>query len=373
LLISDNFMNQTEGQVEFQVGNAFYRPSSALSRDLGVLAAKIYQQEHMYLRVLDGMSACGVRTLRYVREAGADFVWANDGDPEIHPVLSANLSKLEAHQYCITHLPVHHVLAQATIDRNYFDLIDLDAFGNPLSFIPGCLQALKFGGFLYITSTDGRSLSGQLPEQSLRHWGSFVRSHPAVQEQALRVLIGAIYQQAAVLGYGIEPVFSFFSGAVHRVMVRLLPKSNWRTEHYGFLGYCHALGEFQPVDWRSLGRSQYQYQDQDYPMTVSGPMWLGNLHDRARLQKMLVIAQANKWDSQSELLKVMSEEAEMPPYFYTLGEIGRRGKIDIPKRDRLRDGLREQGFKFCVTHIDPEGFKTDARFGDCLAIARSVL
>jgi tRNA (guanine26-N2/guanine27-N2)-dimethyltransferase len=363
---------QTEGTIEFQVGNAFYRSSSALSRDLGVLVAQIDRRDRQPLRILDGMTGCGVRPLRYVREAGADFVWANDGDPEIHPVLSANLAGLPPAQYCITHWPVHHVLAQATIDRNYFDLIDLDAFGNPLAFIPGCLQALRYDGLLYITSTDGRSLSGQLPDQSLRQWGSFVRSHPAVQEQALRVLIGAIYQQAATLGYGIEPVFAFFSGSVHRVMVRLLPQSNWRSENYGFLGYCHALGEFQPVGWRSLGRASFAQADRQYPMTISGPLWLGPLHDPTMLGKMRVLAQEKSWESAIALLTLMLAEAEMPPYFYTLGEIGRRGKIDIPKRDRLRDGLCQQGFKFGLTHIDPDGFKTDASFTDCLAIARSI-
>jgi tRNA (guanine26-N2/guanine27-N2)-dimethyltransferase len=359
-------MRQAEGRVEFEIGNAFYRSSSALSRDLGVLAAQVYRAEQQSLRVLDGMAGCGVRSLRYAQEADADFVWANDGDPEIDPVLRGNLASLAPSQYCISHLPTQHVLYQAAIEKNYFDLIDLDAFGNPSALIPASLQALKFGGLLYITCTDGRSLSGQLPEQSLQQWGVFARSHPAVHEQGLRVLMGAIYQQAAILGYGIEPVLSLFSGQVWRVMVRLQPKVNWQTQNYGFLGYCHSLGEFQTVDWRSLGRVSYQGQ----PMTVSGPMWLGKLHDREVLVAMQTIAAEYGWDERMELLEIMQAEAEMPPYFYTLGEIGRRGKMDIPKRDRLRDSLLEKGFQFCLTHIHPEGFKTDATLADCLNIVQ---
>lgn len=36
-----------------------------------------------------------------------------------------------------------------------------------------------------------------------------------------------------------------------------------------------------------------------------------------------------------ELLQVMEAEVDFPPYFYTLGEIGHRGQMDIPKRDHL--------------------------------------
>jgi tRNA (guanine26-N2/guanine27-N2)-dimethyltransferase len=362
---------QTEGSAQFTIGNAFYRPSSKLSRDLGVLAAQVYRADQPQLRVLDGMTGCGVRSLRYLQEAGATFVWANDGDPDIHLILKGNLDCLRSSQYCITHLPTQHVLYQAAIDRAYFDLIDLDAFGNPLAFIPGCLAALRSGGLLYVTSTDGRSLSGQLPEQSLAQWGSFARSHPAIHEQALRVLIGAIGQQAAVMGYGIEPVFSLFSGQVWRVMVRLVAKSQWQQADYGFLGYCHGLGEFQQVDWRSLGRAAYHQDNKSYPMTISGPMWLGKLHDRATLTPMLALAQKLNWPESIAMITLMQAEAEMPPYFYTLGEVGRRAKIDIPKRDRLRDGLLSQGFEFSLTHIHPQGFKTNARFADCLAIVRS--
>ena len=42
-----------EEQAEFQVGDAFYNPDSKYVRDLGILAATVYRQEHGSLRVLD--------------------------------------------------------------------------------------------------------------------------------------------------------------------------------------------------------------------------------------------------------------------------------------------------------------------------------
>ncbi|MBE9032205.1 tRNA (guanine-N1)-methyltransferase [filamentous cyanobacterium LEGE 11480] len=372
-------MEVTEGSVRFQVGASFYRRSSSLSRDFGVLAASLYRQNQAKLQVLDGMSACGVRTLRYLKEASADFVWANDADPDVHAVLAANLKAVDRSRYCITHQSAQKLLHQAIARPEYFDLIDLDAFGNPSGFLTAGLQALRFGGLFYVTSTDGRSLSGQLPHQSMQQWGSFARSHPAVHEQALRILMGSVYQQAMALGYGIKPIFSLYAGQVFRVMVQLLPqplvvRPKQPIGHYGFLGYCHQCGQFQSVDWRALGRVKCVCDVGSAvvpPPVVSGPMWLGELHDADWLEKMRDLAVEWEWVDQAACLELLRSEVGMPPYFYTLGEVGRRGKMDIPKRDRLAQALTLAGYSFSRTHIAPEGFKTNAPFAACIEFARN--
>ncbi len=371
-------MQLREGAVQFERGNAFYRRSSERSRDLGVLAAVTHGQNCDQLKILDGMSACGVRALRYLQEAAASFVWVNDANPDVHGVLQANLSGVSPSRYCITHQSAQVLLNQAAAEQQYFDLIDLDAFGNPSIFLAASLQALRFGGLLYITSTDGRSLSGQLPHQSMQQWGSYARSHPAVHEQALRILLGRIYQQATMLGYGIQPIFSLYAGSVFRVMVQLLPlplpcRPKQPIDHYGFLGYCHQCGQFQTVDWHVLGRAKCTciVAPASGPApVVSGPLWLGELHNRDWLGKMANLAIARDWPAPAALIATLRSEVGLPPYFYTLGEVGRRGKMDIPKRQHLQRSLTAAGYRFSLTHIDPEGFKTDATFQTCLDLAR---
>lgn len=371
-------MQISEGAVRFERGNAFYRRGSELSRDLGVLAAITHRQNCDQLNILDGMSACGVRALRYLEEAAARFVWVNDANPDVHGVLQTNLRAIPASRYCITHQSVQVVLSQAAAEQQYFDLIDLDAFGNPSGFLAASLQALRFGGLLYIASTDGRSLSGQLPHQSMQQWGSYARSHPAVHEQALRILLGRIHQQATLLGYGIQPIFSLYAGPVFRVMVQLLPqplvcRPKQPIDHYGFLGYCHQCGQFQTVDWRTLGRAKCDCValSASAPPVVSGPMWLGELHHRDWLAKMANLAIARDWEVPAALIHILRSEVGMPPYFYTLGEVGRRGKMDIPKREHLQRSLTAAGYRFSLTHIDSEGFKTDATLQTCLDLVRN--
>jgi tRNA (guanine26-N2/guanine27-N2)-dimethyltransferase len=137
---------------------------------------------------------------------------------------------------------------------------------------------------------------------------------------------------------------------------------------YGFLGYCHGCGQFQTVDWRSLGRVSGD-ACAEAPV-VSGPMWLGELADADWLKEMCTLAENRGWNAPSALLDLWRSEIGMPPYFYTLGEVGRRGKMDIPQRDRLAQALRDQGYRFSLTHVDPEGFKTDATLATCIALMR---
>ena len=89
-----------EGKAKFKVGNAFYRPKSQVARDLGVLAAAIYRFDTGSLQVLDAMAGCGIRSLRYWKESEADWVCANEGNPEHSSILHQNLEEAIAASCC---------------------------------------------------------------------------------------------------------------------------------------------------------------------------------------------------------------------------------------------------------------------------------
>ncbi|NET30546.1 MAG: tRNA (guanine-N1)-methyltransferase [Cyanothece sp. SIO1E1] len=364
-----------EGKARFRVGNAFYRAGSAIARDLAVLAAATYKATTGQLRVLDAMTGCGVRPLRYRLEAGADWVWANEGNPDLGPVLQQNLANgLEAGAYSITHLDANRVFFDCYQRRDYYDLVDVDSFGSAAPYVSTSLWATKIGGLLYLTSTDGRTSEGRHPDKSLAVYGAYARSHPAAHEQGLRLLLGSVFQQAAMKGLGIQPGFALFSGQVYRVMVRLVAKSNMQASLFGFLGYCHDCGHYQTVSWRRLNQAQCPCPDHNppKPLTLSGPMWLGPLHDGKLLQQMEALATTWGWSTQTRLLQVMQAEAALPPYFLTLAEIGHHGQMDIPQRDRLIQALHAQGYRASLTHIDPQAIKTHATMAACLAIARQL-
>ncbi len=359
-----------EGKAEFRVNQAFYRPQTQVVRDLGILAAIIYKQEYGQLRVLDAMSGCGVRSLRYWLESHANWIWSNEGNSEISNLLNSNLQEIiKKKQGIITHKNAHNCFFECHQNRDYYDLVDVDCFGSAAPYLSTSLWAVKINGLLYLTSTDGRTATGKLPENSLKAYGAYARSHPAAHEQGLRLLIGSLQQQAASRGLGIKPIFSLFSGQTYRVMVRLVPDSVLTAENYGFLGYCHQCGNYQTVSWQKLGKTSCNYDN--HPLTMTGAMWLGELGDRLYLSKMATVAQQLNWYQRIKLLQVLINEAEFPPYFYTLREIGSRGNMDLPKRKDLIKALEKAGYKATVTHINPEAIKTNADFNTCVKICIS--
>ncbi len=364
---------QQEGAAHFCVGDAFFRSSSQTGRDLAILAAIAYKTHHGHLRVLDAMTGCGVRSLRYVLEAGADYVWANEGNWELRSRLQANLShSLPPDCYRITHQDANVAFFDCHQRQDFYDLIDIDSFGSPAPYLSTSLWAVKLGGLIYLTSTDGRATSGHAPDKSLQTYGAYARAHPAVHEQGLRLLIGAVAQQAAARGLTASPVFSYYQGEVSRVMVRITRQSAWQSAHYGFLAYCHACGQFQTLLWKKLGRVSCPCRAAGLPV-VSGPMWLGPLHSEPDLAAMHGAAlKSDRWTNCRVLIDMMRAESAMPPYYYPLAEIGRRGKTDIPPRQVLIEQLCREGFTATRTHLSAEAIKTTAPVGICLQLARQV-
>ncbi len=338
-----------------------------------MLAAILYKTRHGHLRVLDAMTGCGIRPLRYILEADADYVWANEGNWDLQACLQANLThSLPPDRYRLTHQDANAVFFDCYQRRDFYDLIDIDGFGSPMPTLSTALWAVKLGGLLYLTSTDGRATSGHAPDRCLQTYGACARSHPAVHEQGLRLLLGAVMQQATARGLTAQPVFSFYRGEVNRVMVQISRQATWHSTHYGFLAYCHACGQFQTVAWKKLGRLSCQCGAPSPPV-VSGPMWLGPLHDQRALSAMhRIAAQAQTGYKCQKLIEIMQAEADLPPYHYPLAEIGRRGKMDIPPREALLTSLRQQGFTAVRTHIDTQAIKTDAPLETCLRMAAQV-
>jgi tRNA (guanine26-N2/guanine27-N2)-dimethyltransferase len=362
-----------EGAAQFQVGNAFFKPDSRIARDLGVLAAAVYRQQNPRLEVLDGMSGCGIRSLRYALEAKADWLWVNEANPEIAAVLRQNLgAQLPQPQVHVTTGSVRHVLQDCLVQQRYFDLVDLDCFGSPSAYLADCVRATRLNGLMYLTTTDSRTCEGHNPAASLRHFGTYARAHPATHEQGLRLLLGAIAQQAVMQGFAIAPLFSYFQGQTYRVMVRLVKGHHWSEDLSGFIGHCHPCGHSEVVHWRGLSRAVCPYHETPIPLTISGPLWLGSLHDLDFLTCMGDLALAWGWQDRKTLIEMMAGEISFPPYFFTLGEIGRHAKIDIPKRDRLITALQAQGHRAVMTHLEAQAVKTTATFAACIAIAQTL-
>ena len=136
------------------------------------------------------------------------------------------------------------LLAACYMQEDHFDLIDVDMHGSDSTCIGPALDAIRYGGLLFATCTDGFSSSGKRPTRALAAYGAFTRVHPSCGEQGLRMLIGAVLREAAVRGLVVQPVFSLYSahGPVFRVMLRVTRSRDWPHRQYGFVGFSHVTG-----------------------------------------------------------------------------------------------------------------------------------
>ena len=65
----------------------------------------------------------------------------------------------------ITHSDAHRVIFDYYLNRDFFDIIDCDSFGLAGRAIGTAMHAVKHGGMLYLTQTDGRASGGHFPER----------------------------------------------------------------------------------------------------------------------------------------------------------------------------------------------------------------
>ena len=279
-----------EGQARLELGTGFFRPESRPSRDFGVLPLRWMQAQNpdrVGVGVLDGMAGCGIRALRYGLEGGATEVLANDADPERLPLLQANLAALGLQPPAVecSARTIEKLLAACLLQERRFDLVDLDAFGAPTAFLPLALEAVRFGGILYLASTDGRSFTGHDRTAALRRLGAAVRAQPCSWELALRLQLGLIARAAWGLGRGIRPLLSFSEGRTFRCAVQVLRHPAVGEEHLlGMQAYCHHCGSHRGMTLLKIRDLVHCGCGQQ--AVLSGPLWRGALQDVEVLQQL---------------------------------------------------------------------------------------
>ena len=337
------------------------------------------------LRVLDGMAGCGIRALRYGLEAGAGEVWANDADPNRLPLLEANLQPLVGARVRTTALTAQALLAGCLQRQERFELVDLDAFGCPTSLVPLALEAVSFGGALYLASTDGRSSTGHDRSAAIRHWGAAARAHPASWELALRLQLGSVARAAWAMGRGIEPLFSFSEGRTFRTAVRVVRLCASREEEQlGLVALCHRCGDQQVQSllrlrpWQPCCGGTAGAAGEPSPLAISGPLWIGPLQQPVLLNQMAALAMEPGGShpgvgrAAQKLLAALAADPGAPARCWPTADLARRLKQGPPRLDLLVEALRSQGAQAWASGVMAGQLRSDAPWPLILQTAQKL-
>lgn len=278
-------------------------------------------------RILDALSATGLRALRYAQEIPfATSITANDMSPDavrsialnvrhnqLESKITSHTSNALAHMYSVafppetSHGPEH-------VNQRY-DVIDLDPYGTAAPFIDAALHALNDGGMLCVTCTDsGVFASCGYSEKTFSLYGGMPIKGPHSHEGGLRLILHSIATSAARYGLAIEPLLSLSIDFYIRVFVRVRKSpadvkflasktmlaydcdagcGSWTTQPLGRVQKVQGKGP--NINWKhsiAQAPSSDRFCEHCGNKThVAGPMWGGPIHNASFIEKMLADVQ----------------------------------------------------------------------------------
>ncbi|CAN6804599.1 unnamed protein product [Brassica oleracea] len=353
-------------------------PSSASKKPEGVALRGLKPP-----KVLEALSASGLRALRYAREIeGIGQVVALDNDIASVEACQRNIkfngslaiSKVESHH---TDARVHMLT-----HPNEFDVVDLDPYGSPSIFLDSAIQSVSDGGLLMCTATDMAVLCGGNGEVCYSKYGSYPLRGKYHHEMALRILLASIESHANRYKRYIVPVLSVQMDFYVRVFVRVYTSASAMKNTPLKLSYvyqCIGCDSFhlQPVG-RSLPKNNsVRYLPAIGPVVaqecnhcgkkynMGGPIWSAPIHDQEWVTSILNSVKSMKdrypaYERIYAVLTTISEASCNVPLFLSLHNLCATLKCISPSAAMFRSAVINANYRISGTHVNPLGMKTDA-------------
>ncbi|KAE8659371.1 putative tRNA (guanine(26)-N(2))-dimethyltransferase 2 [Hibiscus syriacus] len=334
-------------------------------------------------KVLEALSASGLRALRYAREVdGIGQVIALDNDKGAVEACQRNIkfngsvacSKVESHLadarvYMLTH-------------PKEFDVVDLDPYGSPSVFLDSAVQSVIDGGLLMCTATDMAVLCGGNGEVCYSKYGSYPLRGKYCHEMALRILLACIESHANRYKRYIVPVLSVQMDFYVRVFVRVYSSASAMKNTPLKLSYvyqCTGCDSFhlQPIGRTVSKNTSVRYlpgfapvvplecSDCGKKFNMGGPIWSASIHDQEWVAAILADVKSIKerypaYDRISAVLTTISEELHDVPLFLSLHNLCSTLKCTSPSAVIFRSAVINAGYRISGTHLNPLGIKSDA-------------
>lgn len=269
-------------------------------------------------RILDALSASGLRAFRYAKEIPVTTsVIANDLSAQATAAIKLNISHnnvSEKVQAITGDAQAHMYSVCSPLTRgkhSSYEVIDLDPYGTAAPFLDAAVRALVDGGLLCVTCTDaGIFASLGYLEKTYSHYGGLPFKGPQSHEAGLRLILHAIATCAARNGLAIEPLLSLSIDFYARVFVRVrrsLAEVKFLASKTMVVYNCdEGCGAFT-TQFLSQSKGKpakngdtiYKFSLAQGPSTsqfcphcnfkthLSGPMWGGPIHNPYFIQRIL--------------------------------------------------------------------------------------
>ncbi|KAL1557132.1 methylamine--glutamate N-methyltransferase [Salvia divinorum] len=334
-------------------------------------------------RVLEALSASGLRALRYAREVeGIEKVVALDNDKAAVESCRRNI-KLNG---SVASLKVESHLTDARVymltHPKEFDAVDLDPYGSPSVFLDSAVQSVVDGGILMCTATDMAVLCGGNGEVCYSKYGAYPLKGKYFHEMALRILLACIESHANRYKRYIVPVLSVKMDFYVRVFVRIFTSASAMKNTPLKLSYVYQCIGCDSFHLQSIGRTvskntsvrylpgfgpvvSQECSDCGKKYNMGGPIWSAPIHDMGWVNSILADVKSIKerypaFDMISAILTTISEELPDVPLFLCLHNLSATLKCTSPSAVLFRSAVINAGYRISGCHTGPLGMKTDA-------------
>lgn len=336
------------------------------------------------LRVLEGLAASGLRSVRFALEVpGLQSVTANDFSTKAAALIARN-----AQYNGVSHLlqasckDASMLMYEMRGKKERYDVIDLDPYGSPASFLDAAVQAVSEGGLLCVTCTDMAVMAGNSGETCYSKYGSVSIKAKYCHEMALRIILHSLDQRAGVYQRYIQPLLSVSVDFYIRVFVRVFTgqaKVKNSASKQALVYNCVGCGSFhlQRMGRRTSNGKHMKYSPATGPPVgpecehcgqrhqMGGPLWAEPIHDLAFVQKVLSSVSGNpsRFGTSKRIegmLSMVTEELEDVPLYYTVDNLSSTIHCNTPSQLQFRSALLHAGHRVSLSHACKNAIKTDA-------------
>ena len=313
------------------------------------------------IRVLEGLAATGLRSVRFALELpGVKEIVCNDFDETAFAYIKKNCAhnKVE-HLLTPSYADAAAVMYQNKRRHDRFDVIDLDPYGSPVTFLDSAVQAVKDGGLLCVTCTDMGVLCGNASETCYSKYGSVSLRTKYCHEMAVRIVLRCIDSHANRYSRYIVPVLSLSIDFYVRVFVKVYfgqSKVKQSLSKTSLVHHCSGCGAFvlQPMGMcLKTDGGGVKYSPAAGPIVsprcahcgftqhLAGPIWSDPIHDVEFVQKVLAGVEADPARFRTSaritgMLTVVTEELPHVPLYYITDDLCRIVHCTAPRFIQMR-------------------------------------
>ena len=301
-----------EGHVKFyKPEGVFYNPHMALSRSLSSLAVGAIEEE---LGILDGMSATGIRGLRYAKE--------NDNVGKIAFVdnnkTAVEIVKKNMEMNGISGKAILQDINAFLFSTRDFNFIELDPFGSPVPFLYFAIRALrgKREAYLSVTATDTAVLCGAHSKACRKYYHAKPLRQYFCHETGLRILIAYIAKIAHEFNFGIKPLLSFYYRHQMKTIIALERGAKKAEANFSSLGFVSFCPKCLNIEFGEIAEKRCPFCKAR--MDYGGELWLSQLSDPHLIEKMIKLNEERDYENKSLVSKylqlILEEEKINLPY-----------------------------------------------------------